>query len=159
MPHFKVLGLDELEKEFKKDFKSASVEFGYGENSGMHPSGKISYEDIAYASEWGADINVFGNDGEIPPRPFFSLAVDEYTFRSGEIEYGMMRKGVFRSAWVVERLCEEFQYKLAEVIAEWKEPRNARLTVRKKGFNNPLVETGGLAKAAKKQGEIVVFEV
>lgn len=157
MTKLKFLGFDELEKAFQEDFKSGKVEFGYGEKSGTHPSGKITYADIAYISEWGAHINVFGNDGFIPKRPFFSDVVDNFHINTREIEHGMLVKGVFRTAWVIDTICENLQLKIKYSILDWETPPNARLTIRKKGFDNPLVETGGLAEAAKKQGDIQFF--
>lgn len=157
MTKLKILGFEDLEKAFAEDFKSGVVEFGYGEKSGTHPSGKMKYSDIAYISEWGANINVFGNDGYIPKRPFFSTVVDDFNINTREIEHGMLAKGVFRTTWVVNTICDNIKLKIKYTIRDWSEPQNARLTVRGKGFNDPLVETGGLADAAVKQSEIKLF--
>lgn len=151
---FKVLGLDELEKDFKNDFKSGSVEFGYGEKSGSHPKSGMKYSDIAYISEWGASIKVYGNDGTIPKRPFFSETIDKFNINGAEIEHGMLSKGVLKTKWIIDTLCSNIKADIKESIKYWKEPKNARLTVRKKGFDDPLVETGGLGEACVKQGDI-----
>jgi hypothetical protein len=48
---------------------------------------------------------------------------------------------------------------LASVINYGNFEPNSEATIAKKGFNKPLVETGGLADAAKVQGEIKVYRV
>ena len=156
---FKVSGLDDLEKAFREDFKSACVEFGYGPKSGKHSRSGVDYSYIAHVSEWGGVVNVYGYDGIIPPRPFFSETIDNYIPRTGEVEHGMIRNGVFRSEWVVDTICADLRYALKETIAEWSDPPNAPLTIERKGFNDPLVETGKLWNAAVKQGKVEVYEV
>ena len=37
---------------------------------------------------------------------------------------------------------EELKMALQEAILEWDNPKNAPMTVQKKGFNDPLIETG-----------------
>ena len=71
----------------------------------------------------------------------------------------MIRNGVFRPEWVVDTICSDLRYALKETIAEWSDPPNAPLTIERKGFNDPLVETGKLWNAAVKQGKVEVYEV
>lgn len=166
MPRLKVKYIDGLIQDLSRDFKSASVEFGYGRKSGKHnrsgrnnmpARGEINYSDIAYISEWGSPVNVFGNEGNIPSRPFFTFAYDSFNINEGEIKYGMLRNGVLQSEWIVNTLCDNFRYEIKRAIENGGWEANARLTVRLKGRNSPLIETGGLADAAVQQQKVRVW--
>lgn len=166
MARFKVKGIDGLIQTFKRDFKSASVEFGYGRKSGkpkrssrkgMPDRGDITYADIANMAEWGAEIDVFGNVGVIPMRPFFSEAVDNFKINEGEIKFGMIRNGVLQSKWIVDVMCENLKYQIKYEIENGNWAPNEPLTIRLKGSDKPLVETGGLGDAAVQQQKVREF--
>lgn len=164
MIKFKIKGLNELEKEFRDNFKSASVEWGYGPNSGYHEDGR-PYSEIAAAHEYGAPRNKMynnklGHPAPIPQRDFFTQTVE----RTGKLlqpekEIIVIKKGIFNSKRLIEYIVKSLQMTLASVINYGNFEPNSEATIAKKGFNKPLVETGGLADAAKVQGEIKVYKV
>ena len=163
MIKFKIKGLNELEKEFRNNFKSASVEWGYGPNSGYHEDGR-PYSEIAAAHEYGAPRNKmynnkFGHPAPIPQRDFFTQTIEGVDVLPKAIDRLTTRKGVFDSKRAVEFVIESLKLRLKEVIDYGNFEPNSEATIAKKGFNKPLVETGGLADAAKVQGEIKVYKV
>lgn len=164
MIKFKFTGFDKMAKEFRSDFMSGKAEFGYGENSGTHPETGTPYEKIAAIMRFGASKNKLfntkgGNPAPIPSRDFWDKAISEFKINTSEIEHDMMQHEVFRTVDVLKIIMYNLGIKIRDVIEDWENPKNAEYTVKKKGFNDPLVWTQGLAKAAKQQGGIKIKKV
>lgn len=106
---------------------------------------------IAQIAKWCEEGNISEANGKyifIPPRPFIRIGfinklktndvlrryVSNYLVSISE---GSMSWGDFYKA-----LGAELVTIMREVINEWNTPPNSAYTISRKGFNNPLVETG-----------------
>lgn len=110
-----------------------------------HPRTGKSYSDIYIINEFGT--------AEIPARP----AVESVLTRNQQKYLNSLRArlGIFMSpirkstGWSnsMKRLAKMIRKDIRAEIAAWDDPENADSTKRRKGFDNPLVETGGYADA------------
>ena len=111
-------------------------------NDDLHPRSEKPYSYIAA-------INEFGNeDLHIPPRPFMRESTPK--FREAMVRILLdhdYEKYPHLTARDVEELKQTFKDILGESIRNFSSPPNAPRTVKRKGFNDPLVETGGLQDA------------
>lgn len=111
------------------------------------PAGKNPYKD-------GQDVamialyNEFGTARGIPSRPFFSLAFDKNRKELDKLKSKLyweivnFRKGVSQA---LDILGVFMVGKIRKEIVELREPPNAPATIkRKKGVDNPLIDTGHL---------------
>lgn len=88
----------------------------------------------------------------IPPRPWFRTTLDvhgdKYLKLMGRLFVEEMEKGMpGGDARIKEAVAEEVVKDLKTSIVKWSSPANKASTVKKKGFNDPLIETGELAAA------------
>lgn len=104
-------------------------------------------------------VNEFGVPGKskasnvwrIPPRPWFRTVVDgnedEYTTWLGQEFFKALRKGDGDGndlrAMLGKRIAKDLKASIASM--QWVD--NADATIKKKGFNNPLVHTGTMQSA------------
>jgi hypothetical protein len=100
----------------------------------------------------GAVNEVGVPEKNIPPRPWMRTTLDtnanEYLKLLGERFVEEMERGMpGGDARIKAELGEKVAADLRKAITAWTEPANAPRTVRKKGFNNPLVERGDLQNA------------
>lgn len=107
-------------------------------------TGEASLADIAYWNEYGTE------DGRIPERPAFRTA-----YENNQDELNSQIENLFDSVLTgqanprqgLERIGKWYVNRVRNEIIGWQTPRNADSTIRKKGFNNPLVDTYRLVKA------------
>ena len=103
------------------------------------PPGGLNLPSIALIQEMGAP------EANIPERPFMTE-----TFRtSGAFQFAKRAlQLIFRGAGtdvrhsLFSRLGKFVALEMSRNIKDWSEPANAPKTVAKKGFNDPLIETG-----------------
>lgn len=115
---------------------------------------KIGFFDKTYGSENDnlpvatvASWMEHGNPRDYPPRPFFrvgflpQLAGPKYKalFQSA-IKSVMEGNTTLRAAYM--KLGPTMVVDLKSIITAWSTPPNSSQTVEKKGFNDPLIETG-----------------
>jgi len=98
-----------------------------------------------------ATVNEFGStDGRIPQRSYFRSTMDRERLRYGTaLAWSLRRVLDGRSLWRRELhlLGSRIANDIAITIHELDTPPNAPSTIQKKGFDNPLVETGTLARS------------
>lgn len=111
-----------------------------------HPRTKVP---IAQVAKWNEEGHLNGGMFEkttTPPRPFIrtkflpvarKLLTDTYAPLVRSIA-----EGKINWTFLKNRMKEELKMALQEAILEWDNPKNAPMTVQKKGFNDPLIETG-----------------
>lgn len=109
---------------------------------GTYPDG-ISVPQVA---AWNEEGHLTGGGGYSPPRPFIRIGF------IGRIEKSKLRKylpyvnqiALGKITWVtLNKLIAEDMTELMKIsILEWKSPPNSPMTIAKKGFNDPLIETG-----------------
>lgn len=88
----------------------------------------------------------------IPPRPWMRTTLDtnadEYLRLISKLFVEEMEKGMpGGDARIKVELGKKVSIDLQKAITTWSDPANAIRTVRKKGFNNPLIEFGDLQHA------------
>ena len=102
---------------------------------------------------WVAGIAKANNDGTYggPARPFFETNVDRNAMPSDPLgsKTNTLLKKLVRgtmlhktSAGDANALGKHLQESLQQEILDFAEPRNADTTIKLKGFNDPLIETG-----------------
>lgn len=111
-----------------------SVKVGFMENA-TYPDGTP----VAAVAAW----NEYGvPELKIPSRPFIRNMIeqksDEWAERLGKaaVHYNYRGKEVFGLMGLT------IQEEMQQAIIDFKDPRNADLTIAKKGFDKPLIETG-----------------
>ncbi len=140
-------------KEFKTD---EFVTIGIHEDAGEHKGG-ISNAALGALLHFGGDINHPGGTGfgskstgphviKIPPRPWLDVGV-----ATGEREYAKIIKESAAKgknlSFALEKVGVVAAGKVKEYMIELKTPPNAPSTIRKKGVDNPLIETGQLMQS------------
>lgn len=94
---------------------------------------------------------VVGADGwRIPPRPALGSAIannQDSWLRSARARLAMAVRGRTNLTTTIRRLGKRILDDIERSFSAWSSPANAPSTVRKKGFNDPLEETGALRKA------------
>lgn len=109
---------------------------------------------IATVAMWQEEGTIGGqkNGSGIPSRPFirtFFMGLRNSAAFRGFVanELKLYLAGEKTVHQVMKKLGELVQEGLRQTIANWSHPRNSDSTIAQKGFNNPLVETGLMAKS------------
>lgn len=138
----RIFGLQQAQDAIKKELsklgglKVATV--GIHEDAGAVPDGAMSMATL------GA-IQHFGND-RIPARRWLDVGVE-----SGTSEYlAIIQEGIAAGLTedkILEQIGAVAQGVTQEYIRDLKDPPNAPSTIKKKGSDNPLVDTGALMQS------------
>jgi hypothetical protein len=94
--------------------------------------------DVAKLNEEGHEINT-------PPRPFMSTNAEKEKPVLKKMIKSLYRKMTKKIISPEERLMilgEYMEESLKQEIVDWSDPPNAPSTIAKKGFNDPLINTG-----------------
>jgi hypothetical protein len=84
----------------------------------------------------------------IPPRPFFrGMVAAEKQFWPTDMAHAL-RESQYNMKHALGLMGEEITGKLQQSIIEFNDPANAPSTVARKGFNDPLVESGVMLRTA-----------
>lgn len=105
-------------------------------DSATYPDGQ-NVATVAFWNEYGTE--------KIPPRPFMRTTIAQN--RENWVE--MVRKlvPVHGADLSLLKLGEEMKGKLVFSILNWVEPPNAPYTIKKKGFNKPLVSSAQMSRS------------
>lgn len=122
--------------ELAKQAATAKVRVGIIEQANYEGSDGESVAQVAFWNEYGT--------ATIPPRPFFRNTIaehkDEWPKQAAEMleaNGGDVRK-------TLELMGEGVKGQIVETIQAFREPPNAAATVKKKGSDKPLIDTGTL---------------
>lgn len=122
--------------ELSTKFTSKSVEVGFLEG-GKYPTG-MSIPLVAWINEYGRP------DHNQPPRPFFrQMIVKESNSWQGKIKRLLMK---YDSLKTLKMMGEDIKGAIVESINELLVPPLSPITIKKKGFSKPLIETGIMKK-------------
>lgn len=136
-------GLEKIKKYIKR---AEGLEGRAGfDDSQKHPRSETPLSDVAYYNHFGSD------KGMIPPRPFFDQAATDSAKRL---------KPLFEDAWykilsgkypkpLMEKPTDVLGRYISDVIRDNSFVKNRPSTIAKKGFDDPLTETGTLADSVK----------
>lgn len=130
----------DIYKQLKKQHGEIKVGFFEGEK---YPDGKGVAEVAAF--------NEFGG-GHTPPRPFMRTLVQNHR----KIWRKILANELAKNEDARISLAELAQYMvddLKDYIKIWTYPPNAPATVAKKGFNDPLVDTGRMMNSVDWKGD------
>lgn len=163
---------DAIKKELSKLGGGKVATVGIHEDAGAVPDGAMSMATLGAIQHFGADIQHPGgtkyaiqDDGrakfvkngrkarydgvtgphviKIPPRPWLDVGVE-----SGTAEYLSIIKEGIEAGLNEEQLLEQVGAAAEGIVKEYirdlKEPPNAPSTVKKKGSNNVLIDTGAM---------------
>lgn len=124
-----------------------SMEVGFFSDKTYGPENdNLPVAQVAFWQERGTYHWATGEE-HIPARPFFLTTID--SFKRGRnvskrlaIAVQMFLIDRMSPIPAMKNLGEFLQKQLQDSIERWSVPPNAKSTVDKKGFNNPLIETG-----------------
>lgn len=107
--------------------------------------GGQSVAQVAYWNEYGT--------ATIPSRPFFRNTIAEKQDEWAESSANILKSVDGDVKQALALIGEGVKGDIVETIQNFREPENAPSTVKKKGFNKPLIDTGDLWRAI--QSEVV----
>lgn len=107
--------------------------------------GDVSVAQAAYWNEYGT--------ATIPARPFFRNTIAEKQDEWADNAASILQHTGGDVSKALAFIGEDVKGDIVETIQNFMEPENAPSTVKKKGFNKPLIDTDGLWKAI--QSEVV----
>lgn len=126
-----------LNELLKNASNAASVDVGFMGNA-TEPDGT--------STALVAALNNYGT-GRVPPRPFFTLAVEKNKGR-WPINLGTaLKKNKMNAATALGLLGLEVKEEIQDEIREMTTPPNAPSTIARKGFDKPLVDTSTMLKS------------
>jgi len=92
-------------------------------------------------SNFSQEITIPAHTITIPVRSYFRSMIAEKSPLWGDQVAAILKATGYDSQKTLELLGEKIKSDLQQSIINLKEPPNAKSTVRKKGFDNPLIET------------------
>ena len=107
--------------------------------------GDVSVAQVAYWNEYGT--------ANIPARPFFRNTIAEKQDEWADNAASRLQQADGDVGKALALIGEDVKGDIVETIQNFMEPENAPSTVKKKGFNKPLIDTDGLWRAI--QSEVV----
>lgn len=135
-------GYTRLAKAFEVMSNHDYVDIGFlaGSNADkLHPRSRKTLAQVSFNNEFGVEENV-------PARPHHRVAFDEAEedYLQGLIDFvnDCIDEGMDKGRRTLVELAEQAAENLADTIADTSSPANAEFTIQRKGFDDPLVETG-----------------
>lgn len=122
--------------ELAKQEKTAKVRVGIIEQANYEGSDGESVAQVAFWNEYGT--------ATIPPRPFFRNTIAEHKDEWPKQAAEMLEANGGDVRQTLELMGEGVKGQIVETIQDFREPPNAAATVKKKGFDKPLIDTGTL---------------
>lgn len=144
-----VIGGDLLEQALKKIGdrigRAREVRVGFLEGS-TEPDGSSTAE-VAALNNFGAPA------AGIPPRPFFSNMIAEKSPEWGDKFAKLLELSDYDTNRALRRMGDGIANQLRQAIVSMKEPPNAPSTIARKGFDDPLVDTGNMLNSVDREVE------
>jgi hypothetical protein len=96
---------------------------------------------VAAIQEFGAPAR------NIPPRPFFRGMIAKESPNWGDQLGAALTSTQYDATRALEMMGEEIKGELTESIRDFGSPANSESTVERKGFNDPLIDTGHMVNS------------
>lgn len=144
--------------------QSATLEFGFWEDmyegidEGFYapygPQSKITNKARRYSPRKPISVarvalaNEFGGKNR-PPRPFMRTTVKLKKKKWRKIVQDLLPQYMNNVKSLFEKLGDYCKEDLEEMIRDWSVPPNAPSTIKKKGFNDPLVDSGQMMSSVR----------
>lgn len=142
---------ESIKKNLKAQ-KGKTVEVGFFDGN-LHPITKQSIPQIAKWNEEGHYNGGRYSGTYTPPRPFFRAALNSFMKESFKTKYlaKVNQIALGRYTWdsLNKEMAEELKELIKKSITGWTTPSNSALTIKLKGFNNPLINTGTMLNSVK----------
>lgn len=122
--------------ELAKQAATAKVRVGIIEQANYDGSDGESVAQVAFWNEYGT--------ATIPPRPFFRNTIAQHKDEWPKQAAALMEANSGDVRQTLELMGEGVKGQIVETIQDFREPPNAASTVKKKGFDKPLIDTGTL---------------
>lgn len=122
--------------ELSAQATTAKVRVGIIEQANYDGSDGESVAQVAFWNEYGT--------ANIPPRPFFRNTIARHKDEWPKQAAALMEANGGDVRQTLELMGEGVKGQLVETIQDFREPPNAAATVKKKGFDKPLIDTGTL---------------
>ena len=122
--------------ELAKQAKTAKVRAGIVEQATYDGSDGESVAQVAFWNEYGT--------ATIPPRPFFRNTIAEHKNEWPKQAAALMKTNGGDVRQTLELMGEGVKGQIKMTIQGFQEPANAASTVKKKGSDKPLIDTGTL---------------
>lgn len=126
-----------LEAFGKTNFNNSIMQVGIVEDQ-FYEDG-TSLMDVVLWNEFGTD------DGHVPERAALRTAVKKAApglAKLGAQQAKLMLQGKLRFDVAARRLAKILRDEMIGSVERWKKPPNAPSTIERKGFDDPLIETG-----------------
>lgn len=122
--------------------EASAVDVGFFPED-IHPKNDLPVATVAYVNEMGDPLNTYeGYPAPIPPRPFMRQTIAENVGQWGQAFYSGLKAVQYHTNPALSGLGSLIQMQIRNSIVNWSSPMNAPLTIKLKGFNDPLQETG-----------------
>jgi hypothetical protein len=131
---------DVLDQIGQKLGKATTLNVGFLEGSYEPDTGEL-IPPIAYRDEFGDPAY------RVPPRPFMRGTVAQYSDRWGRDILQFLKDNRYDAELALMMLGDEIRDQIKLSILDFQDPPNAASTIKKKGFNDPLIDTGGMYDA------------
>ena len=115
---------------------TAKVRVGIIEQANYDGSDGESVAQVAFWNEYGT--------ATIPSRPFFRNTIAQHKDEWPKQAAALMESNSGDVRQTLELMGEGVKGQIVETIQAFREPPNAAATVKKKGFDKPLIDTGTL---------------
>jgi len=119
--------------------KAASVDIGFLADA-TYPDG-TSVPLVAAVQEFGAPSR------NIPPRPFFRTMIRGKAGEWPEAVAGLLKANDFDAAKTLGQAGEAIKGQLQQSIVDTNSPALSPVTVARKGFDKPLIDTGHMIRS------------
>lgn len=130
--------LQRILQEYQANVKDGTLRVGFPEDATCGEDGTASAPYVASLLEYGTL--------RIPPRPFMRNCVQKRAARWSRIIAAGIRARIL-SNFILDTLGKEMVEDIQREMDDFSDPPNAPATIRQKGFNNPLIDTGRLRDA------------
>lgn len=147
--------LDTIDQAFKTKY---STKVGVLGGAGLHPEGKLTMAEIALKNEFG-EISASSGRKKTPARSFLRFPIE---FKSKAIAQDLLKlkdkieqnliNGDFKYFFTMMGISAEGKIQEAfesRGFGQWK--ANAPYTIKKKGSDSPLIDTGELRKSVSSE--------
>jgi hypothetical protein len=147
--------LDGIEKSLEKKY---ATKVGVLGSAGMHPDGKLTMAEIALKNEFG-QLSATSGTQKVPARSFLRFPIEfkskaiakellkikdkvEKRLLDGDFKYFFTMMGISAEG----KIQEAFE---SRGFGQWK--ANSPYTIKKKGSDSPLIDTGELRKSVSSE--------
>lgn len=113
---------------------NAELRVGFLEGATYPNEESLPVAQVAFWNEFGTS--------RAPARPFFREMIDRRSPRWGNVIAANLEATGYDVKTTFNRLGQVIKDQLTQSIVEFSEPGNAPYTIAKKGFDNPLIDTG-----------------